>query len=51
MNFEVMSPQLRKFHADRIENEWYSRLTPEAKSIRGPDRLLIVSPTHFETTY
>ena len=50
MVFEAMSPQLRNYHADRIEREWYDRLTPEAKPLHGPGRLLIVSPTHFETT-
>ena len=47
---EIHDHQLRNYHADRIEREWYDRLTPEAKPLHGPGRLLIVSPTHFETT-
>tara|TARA_R110000803_G_scaffold56935_2_gene114558 strand:- start:20971 stop:21150 length:180 start_codon:yes stop_codon:yes gene_type:complete len=51
MNFESMSPQLRKFYADKIEREWYSCLTPEVKPVSFVFEKLWVSPTHFVSDF
>ena len=46
-----MSPQLRKFYADKIEREWYSCLTPEVKPVSFVFEKLWVSPTHFVSDF